>query len=73
MREGRHLIISTGILQIGQPVMMVMEYCEHGSLQDYLRERPLLPTMMRDRIALDAAQGLAYLAERGESQCWWVN
>ena len=54
------------VLQIGQPVMMVMEYCEHGSLQDYLRESGLLACAMCDRIALDAALGLAYLAERGE-------
>ena len=45
--------------------MMVIEYCEHGSLQDYLRANDLLPELTRDQIALDAALGLAYLASRG--------
>jgi serine/threonine protein kinase len=44
---------------------MVMEYCENGSLQDYLRSNTLLPEHARDQIALDIALGLEYLASRG--------
>jgi serine/threonine protein kinase len=46
--------------------MMVMEYCEHGSLQSYLRSNDLLPEGVRNQIALDAALGLEYLATRDE-------
>ena len=55
---------------------MVMEFCEHGSLQDYLRSHSLLPGCDRNQIALDAALGLEYLASRGMSEvesmavCW---
>jgi len=52
-------------MQAGQPVMMVMEYCEHGSLQAYLRSNDLLPEEVRTQIALDAALGLEYLSSRG--------
>jgi len=47
-------------------MLMVMEYCEYGSLQDYLRSEPNIPDETKDRFALDAALGLEYLADRGK-------
>ena len=58
-------MLTTLAVKIGQPVMMVMEYCEHGSLQAYLRSNDLLPEEVRTQIALDAALGLEYLSSRG--------
>lgn len=52
-----------GVVTVGEPFMMVMEYCEFGSLQAYLKERDLSHT---DKLTLahDAAEGLRYLASR---------
>ena len=51
-------------------MMMVMEYCEHGSLQAFLRESEPLPLAIRCQVALDAARGLEYLAARGKNMCF---
>ena len=42
--------------------MMIMEYCEHGSLQACLKSG--MEEDVRRLVALDAARGLAYLASR---------
>lgn len=44
--------------------MMIMEYCEHGSLHARLKSKGLEPDERR-LVALDAAMGLEYLASRG--------
>ncbi|EDQ85118.1 uncharacterized protein MONBRDRAFT_29610 [Monosiga brevicollis MX1] len=53
-----------GVITKDQPVIMIMEYCEHGSLQSFLRDNDTAP-QQRLQMALDAAMGLAYLAGRG--------
>jgi hypothetical protein len=50
-----------GVATVGKPFMMVMEYCEHGSLQAHLRNHEILEEQ-RIMLAHDAAQGLKYLA-----------
>jgi serine/threonine protein kinase len=49
---------------MGEPLLVVMEYCEHGSLVSCLRDRDM-PHHTRRLVALDGARGLEYLAQRG--------
>jgi serine/threonine protein kinase len=52
-----------GVVTAGLPTMVVIEFCELGSLQDYLLKRPVSEEA-RVAFALDCASGLAYLATR---------
>lgn len=52
-----------GVVTAGLPTMVVIEFCELGSLQDYLLKRPVSEAA-RVAFALDCASGLAYLASR---------
>eukprot|EP00043_Microstomoeca_roanoka_P012816 m.124683 g.124683 ORF g.124683 m.124683 type:complete len:1648 (+) comp15598_c3_seq1:166-5109(+) len=53
-----------GVCTFDGPLMMVMEYCEHGSLQAYLRDHDMSPRYQLQVLG-DAASGLMYLASRG--------
>lgn len=57
-----------GVTTLGEPFMMIMEYCEHGSLQAHLQEQELSETQ-RLTLAHDAAQGLKYLSARNIVHC----
>ncbi len=52
-----------GVITVGDPLMVVIEYCEHGSLSSYI-SKTTLDDATKYRIALDCAEGLAYLASR---------
>jgi serine/threonine protein kinase len=52
-----------GVITAGSPIMVVMEYCEHGALNNYLA-RSRLSLRRQLVIASDCADGLAYLASR---------
>jgi hypothetical protein len=52
-----------GVVTIGDPLLVVMEYCEFGSLNNYLKKNPVSRTR-KLTIALDCAEGLRYLDER---------
>eukprot|EP00042_Codosiga_hollandica_P027042 m.131215 g.131215 ORF g.131215 m.131215 type:complete len:373 (+) comp52365_c0_seq3:1238-2356(+) len=56
-----HVTALIGVVTLGDPVMVVMEYCEFGSLEKYVRDRQL-DQRQRFGLAADAAAGLAYLA-----------
>jgi serine/threonine protein kinase len=58
-----HIVRLYGVATVGEPFMMVMEYCEHGSLQAHLRNHEVLEGH-RIKLAHDTAQGLKYLAAR---------
>ena len=52
-----------GVVTLGDPVLLIMEYCELGSLVRLLiRNEPSESTMYR--IAIDCAHGLEYLSSR---------
>ncbi len=53
-----------GVVTIGSPLMVVMEYCEHGALNNYLAQRTF-SLKIELSIAADCADGLTYLASRG--------
>lgn len=55
--------------QKGEPFLLVMEYCEHGSLKAYLSSNTVLVHIRRN-IALDAALALEYLASASDSDCY---
>ena len=53
-----------GVVTVGEPLLVVIEYCEHGALSSYLKQANL---KRREKYALstDCAEGLAYLGKRG--------
>ena len=54
-----------GVCTAGEPVMVILEYCEHGSLKSFLEASENLTELTRLSFAGDCAAGLAYLAGRG--------
>ena len=50
-----------GVVTVGNPLLVLMEYCEGGSLENYLKTANL-STANKIEIALGCAEGLAYLA-----------
>ncbi len=52
-----------GVITVGDPLMVVIEYCEHGSLSSYMT-KTALDQQAKYSIALDCAEGLAYLASK---------
>jgi serine/threonine protein kinase len=55
-----------GVVTVGAPVMMVLEYCEHGALNSYLKKTAgTNEEDFRLQIAGDCCEGLEYLAGRG--------
>lgn len=55
-----------GVVTIGSPMMMVLEYCEHGALNRYLEKSAgTLTESFRLTIAGDCSEGLSYLTKRG--------
>ncbi len=52
-----------GVITVGDPLMVVVEYCEHGSLGSYMT-KTALDQVAKYSIALDCAEGLAYLASK---------
>jgi serine/threonine protein kinase len=52
-----------GVITVGNPLMVVIEYCEHGSLGSYMT-KTTLDQVAKYSIALDCAEGLAYLASK---------
>ena len=58
-----HIVSLVGVCTVGDPLLMVVEYMEHGSLASYIKKQDLpVDTMMI--LARDVADGLAYLASR---------
>jgi serine/threonine protein kinase len=56
-----HVIGLVGVVTLGDPLLVVVEYCEHGSLDSYL-ETHELNEQTRCGLAADCAAGLAYLS-----------
>jgi serine/threonine protein kinase len=50
-----------GVVTVGEPICLVLEYCEHGSLNRYL-ERNTVADSAKLMLSADCAEGLAYLA-----------
>ena len=53
-----------GVVTAGEPMLMVIEFCEHGALNSYLAKND---TTLHDKLAFatDCAAGLEYLSQRG--------
>nr|BAG55502.1 receptor-type protein tyrosine kinase [Monosiga ovata] len=60
-----HTVALIGVVTTSAPVCIVMEYCEHGSLDTVLRARIELSLGARIDIARDVSAGLAALHELG--------
>ena len=53
-----------GVVTVEEPLLVVIEYCEHGALNKYLR-RSIIPRREKYGLSSDCADGLAYLGKRG--------
>lgn len=60
--EHDHVLGLVGVVTVGRPVLLVMQYCEHGNLKEQLTQFRSEPRS-RLRMARDVASGMAYLAE----------
>lgn len=61
-----------GVVTAGDPVMLVVQYAEHGSLEDFLRTRSGIAELSvggKLRIAEDVAKGLVYIHGEGFVHC----
>jgi serine/threonine protein kinase len=54
-----------GVVTVGAPLMVILEYCEHGALNEYLVSHDT-ELQLTDKLALacDCAEGMSYLASR---------
>ena len=52
----KHLVALIGVVTIGDPMMVLLEYCEHGSLDSYLKKNDLAENI-KILIAGDCAEG----------------
>jgi serine/threonine protein kinase len=59
-----HVIQLAGVVTIGQPLLMLVEYAEHGSLQSLLQGKQAFNTEQLAIWAGDVAEGLAYVHSR---------
>ena len=50
-----------GVVTVGQPMLVITEYLEYGSMKDYLKKHAPVDTAKRLVLATDVAAGLAYL------------
>ena len=57
----RHVVSLIGVVTVGEPLLVLLEYCEHGSLHKYL-EHTELDDFRRIQVASDCAEGMTYLA-----------
>ena len=63
-----NLVGIVGVCTRAYPVLLVLEYCEHGALLGFLRKRTgfdALGLPQQLKVALDTARGIAYLAAAG--------
>lgn len=58
-----------GVVTVGKPTVLLMTYCEHGNLSEFLKRRaevpPALEADARLHIARDIAHGMAHVARAG--------
>ncbi|MFY7895470.1 MAG: protein kinase, partial [Phycisphaerales bacterium] len=62
-----NVIALVGVCTAGAPAMLVMQYCEHGSLRAFLRSHidfNELRLRSKIRILLDVAEGMSYLSSQ---------
>ena len=51
-----------GVVTVGEPLLVVLEYCEHGALRNYLQTQEV-PLKIKLQFAGDCAEGLEYLSK----------
>eukprot|EP00055_Hartaetosiga_balthica_P004331 m.11157 g.11157 ORF g.11157 m.11157 type:complete len:1907 (-) comp3790_c0_seq1:174-5894(-) len=52
-----------GVCTVGSPILVIMEYCEHGSFQTFLKKN-FMSMEQKLQVLCDAAQGMKYLSSR---------
>ena len=52
-----------GVVTLGEPLLVLLEYCEHGALQHHLQKSATLTNQQRYQFTADCAEGMAYLAK----------
>ena len=62
--EHPNIVVLVGVVSATDPIMVAMEYCEHGALNKFLLKQEL-PPLQRLSMAGDIASGMAFLLSRG--------
>lgn len=57
-----NLVTLIGVVTRGEPKMLLVSYCEHGSTLEYIRRNPGLPIVTKCMWLLDVAKGMSFLA-----------
>eukprot|EP00049_Salpingoeca_infusionum_P002903 m.61163 g.61163 ORF g.61163 m.61163 type:complete len:1713 (-) comp11849_c1_seq2:955-6093(-) len=60
-----HLVNLIGVVTRGEPLCVLLQFCEHGSILDYLRAKKQMCMLRRLLWAGDVADGMAYLHKCG--------
>ena len=55
--DNAYVVRLIGVVTLGDPLLVVLEYCEHGSLNKYLESNDLIPKT-KHMISADCAEGL---------------
>lgn len=63
-----NVLAVVGVITVGYPLVLIMSYCEHGSLLSYLvanaQKGSPLEIRLKLRLGLDVARGMEHLASR---------
>ena len=59
-----HVLGLIGVVTRGDPMMVVLEYCEYGNLAAYVRG-PSIHSFTQARLSADVADGMSFLHSRG--------
>lgn len=63
--DNDYVIRCFGQIMIGEPAMILLEFCGNGSLWSYLDDLPKVPELQRMmQMAIDIGKGMAHLAEK---------
>ena len=66
LEQHPNIVSLVGVVTSGTPLLVLLTYCEHGSLLSYLKEHgPPLGTTKKLEMCAGTATGMAYLAEHG--------
>ena len=58
-----YIVGLVGVVTAGEPLLVVLEYCEHGALNRYMQQ-VVVSERIKRQFAGDCASGMAYLASR---------
>jgi serine/threonine protein kinase len=62
--QNPHVVMIIGVVTVGNPLMLVIQLCENGSLNSFLKEEKRSP-QLKVTFSLDISSGMKYLISLG--------